>query len=375
MKWNKKVSTILSIFLILSLILVNFGYAVNTTANDIDPHSDGLADSPWLRYRGNNQGTGLSPYNTSFVEGMEKWNITLRDNVTYKIGDERYNATIASQPVISNNGTIYVCTSDGYIYAIKDGKEIWNFNTRYDGDDIWDNYPGTWIADKSPAIGPDGTLYYASGNKLHALGPSSPTVDITRPSSGESMNTKSVKLEWESTTIGSDIDHFKVRLDGDDWQNVGSVDEFELTDVSVGDHTAEVKAVAESNNYDIDSIEFTVEEDTTPPTADAGDDRTVKVDEDITFDASGSSDNREIINYEWDFDDDTTANGETVTHKFDGKGTYEVKLTVTDEAGKTDTDTLTVTVEKKEDNGIPGFTLRMLLISISLTVLRRGADT
>ncbi|MFW6376148.1 MAG: PKD domain-containing protein, partial [Thermoplasmatota archaeon] len=150
--------------------------------------------------------------------------------------------------------------------------------------------------------------------------------------------------------------------------------QYEFTDVTVGDHTAEVKAVAKSNNYDIDSIEFTVEEDTTPPTADAGEDRTVKVDEEVTFDASDSSDNREITSWEWDFDDGTTANGETVNHKFDEKGTYEVTLKVTDEAGNTDMDTVTVTVEKKDDNGngIPGFTLIVFLISISLTVLRRG---
>ncbi|MFW5928700.1 MAG: PKD domain-containing protein, partial [Thermoplasmatota archaeon] len=158
------------------------------------------------------------------------------------------------------------------------------------------------------------------------------------------------------------------------WQNIGSVDQYEFTDVTVGDHTAEVKAVAESSNYAIDSIEFTVEEDKTPPTAKAGEDQTVKIDEKVTFDASGSSDNREITSYEWDFDDGTTDTGKTVDHKFDEKGTYEVKLTVTDEAGNTDTDTVTVKVEKKDDNGngIPGFTLIVFLISISLTVLRRG---
>ncbi|MFW6176330.1 MAG: PKD domain-containing protein, partial [Thermoplasmatota archaeon] len=139
----------------------------------------------------------------------------------------------------------------------------------------------------------------------------------------------------------------------------------------VGDHTAEIKAVAESNNYEIDSIEFTVEEDTITPTAKAGEDQTVKIDEKVTFDALGSSDNREITSYEWDFDDGTTANGETVNHKFDEKGTYEVKLTVTDEAGNTDTDTVTVKVEKKDDNGTPGFTIIFLLLSITLIELYR----
>ncbi|MFW5928089.1 MAG: PKD domain-containing protein, partial [Thermoplasmatota archaeon] len=84
-----------------------------------------------------------------------------------------------------------------------------------------------------------------------------------------------------------------------------------------------------------------------------------------------SSDNREITSYEWDFDDGTTANGETVTHKFDEKGTYEVTLTVSDEAGNTDTDTVTVTVEKKDDNGAPGFTIGVIVLSITLILLYR----
>ncbi|MFW6176221.1 MAG: hypothetical protein ACOC40_00830 [Thermoplasmatota archaeon] len=70
MKWKKKVSTILSLFFISSLMLLSFGYAISSTSNDVNQQNNGLADSPWPRYRGNNQGTGLSPYNTSFVRSV-----------------------------------------------------------------------------------------------------------------------------------------------------------------------------------------------------------------------------------------------------------------------------------------------------------------
>ncbi|MFP4052210.1 MAG: PKD domain-containing protein, partial [Thermoplasmata archaeon] len=90
-----------------------------------------------------------------------------------------------------------------------------------------------------------------------------------------------------------------------------------------------VNPVGEGNRSEIVSATL---EDKKNPIAVAGDDRTVKVDEEVTFNAFNSSDNVEITSYEWDFDDGTTDTGEIVKHKFEEKGTYEVTLTVTDEA-------------------------------------------
>jgi hypothetical protein len=43
-----------------------------------------------------------------------------------------------------------------------------------------------------------------------------------------------------------------------------------------------------------------------------------------------------IVSYNWDFGDGETATGEQITHAFAATGTYDVTLTVTDEAGLTD---------------------------------------
>ncbi|QLG27266.1 PKD domain-containing protein [Halorarum halophilum] len=66
--------------------------------------------------------------------------------------------------------------------------------------------------------------------------------------------------------------------------------------------------------------------------------------EQVSFDASASTDDSAITSYEWDFDDGTTATGASATHTYDSAGDYDVTLTVTDDDGETDTATQTVSV-------------------------------
>jgi PKD repeat protein len=61
-----------------------------------------------------------------------------------------------------------------------------------------------------------------------------------------------------------------------------------------------------------------------------------KADEDATFTATASDpDGGDIVSYEWNFGDGSTASGETVTHAFDEWRDYTVTLTVTDDEGET----------------------------------------
>lgn len=71
------------------------------------------------------------------------------------------------------------------------------------------------------------------------------------------------------------------------------------------------------------------------------DDATLK----CNFDASASSDpDGSVAKWQWDFGDGTTATGKTTAHTYAKKGSYTVKLTVTDNGGATSSTTKTVRV-------------------------------
>ncbi|WP_018256753.1 PKD domain-containing protein [Halomicrobium katesii] len=72
--------------------------------------------------------------------------------------------------------------------------------------------------------------------------------------------------------------------------------------------------------------------------------------EDITFDAGDSSDaDGSIASYEWDFGDGSTATGEVATHGYADAGDYTVTLTVSDDAGATDSASTTVSISDADN--------------------------
>ena len=66
----------------------------------------------------------------------------------------------------------------------------------------------------------------------------------------------------------------------------------------------------------------------------------------VGLDASTSKDDGTITSYAWDFGDGATGTGTTATHDYAGAGTYQVKLTVTDDGGLTTTLTQPVAITR-----------------------------
>jgi outer membrane protein assembly factor BamB len=101
---------------------------------------------------------GLSPYNTSHVDGTIVW--------TFETG---WN--IESSPVIGPDGTIYIGSHDNTFYAVNpNGTQKWNFSVGEPlYDDRFDQYKGIL---STPAIAEDGTIYFSSlSDYFFALNP------------------------------------------------------------------------------------------------------------------------------------------------------------------------------------------------------------
>jgi parallel beta-helix repeat protein len=90
------------------------------------------------------------------------------------------------------------------------------------------------------------------------------------------------------------------------------------------------------------------------PTADAGGPYSGRVNSEITFDASDSSDSDgNLVGYRWDWTNDGVYDtswlvAATTSHAYSGAGTYTVKLQAKDNGGKTDVDTAQVTITDED---------------------------
>jgi PGF-pre-PGF domain-containing protein len=162
------------------------GAVEGTAAVTVTEQAGGLADSAWPMVGHDLRHTGQSPY-TGPSDPMQKW--------SYKTA-----GFLTIQPVIDQNGTIYVGSRDRKLHAVNpDGTVKWSYTAVHqiytaaaigsdgtvyfgcrdkkiyavnpDGKLKWTFATGG-VVSSAPAIGSDGTIYAGSADmKIHALNP------------------------------------------------------------------------------------------------------------------------------------------------------------------------------------------------------------
>ena len=186
MKKGLLVSLGLALFVFASTLLTFYNSQIKSFV--LGTHT-GPADSTWGTFHGNNQRTGLSPYDTAHVDGTLLWEFKAdggmeasptigeddtiyfggMDGYLYAVkkggslkwktkigtpaikgyGGSKHLSSITSTPAIDKQGNIYVTSRDQYIFALNsDGEIKWKFQINLT--------PDHW---GSPLVGPDGTIY------------------------------------------------------------------------------------------------------------------------------------------------------------------------------------------------------------------------
>ncbi len=138
--------------------------------------SEGLADSPWPKYRGGASNTGRARQNPRVA-----WQFDTGSNIQW------------SSPALADDGTVYIGSSSDSLIALNpDGKRQWAYAT-----------DGPIIA--SPVVGPDSTVIVGSTDSLlHAVNPDG-TGKWTYRAGGQIISSPAVFLD--GTVVVGSLDH------------------------------------------------------------------------------------------------------------------------------------------------------------------------
>lgn len=121
-------------------------------------------------------------------------------------------------------------------------------------------------------------------------------------------------------------------------------------------YSIKISATDDSNNITTKDMSIEIKdiyEDIKAPVAMAGDDKKIYYTESISFDASNSTDNSQIVSYQW-LENDTILSNEVSFDKSDFSiGTHEITLKVTDDENHVSTDSVNITVFDDFRNILP----------------------
>ena len=155
---------------------------------------------------------------------------------------------------------------------------------------------------------------------------------------------------------------------------------FDYTPNTVGTDTLTLTVTDNDGATGTDSMTVTVTATpNTPPTADAGTDKTVEVNKPVTITGSGSDTDGTIASYEWKKDNTVLATTASFVYTPTAVGTDTLTLAVTDDDGATGSDSVTVTVEAAAPgNNLPVANAgadKSVQVNEAVSITGSGSDT
>jgi len=186
-----------------------------------------------------------------------------------------------------------------------------------------------------------------------------PQVSINQPAQGATLAADSVRVTFNTIAEAGAFDELQVSLDGNAPISLSMTEtEYTFAGVANGAHTVSVQMLLAdtplANVEAQDSVAFDVNVMPIAPTAEAGSNQNVVQGETVNLSAAGSSDaDGSLVSYLWQqtsgsanlvFDSASAAPSFTAPMVTGGSEQYTFELTVTDDDGRTGTDTVTISV-------------------------------
>lgn len=146
-----------------------------------------------------------------------------------------------------------------------------------------------------------------------------------------------------NASASTDVDGTIVSYEWKEGEAVlSTVASFDYSQSTVGVHTITLTVTDNGGATNTDTVDVTINN---PPTAEAGENQAINWGEDVTLNASGSSDSDgTIASYQWSEGENDLADGINFTTSELSAGEHTITLTVTDNNGATDTDTVVVAI-------------------------------
>ena len=329
---------------------VPFGTAVTLDASG-SSDSDGTISSYLWQEGGTTLSTLVSFTKSDFTAGTHTLTLTVTDNDGATATDTVVITIIPNSPPTADAGpdqTVSpgIVTFDGSGSSDSDGSIVsysWDIGGTHLADGVNATYdastvtPGTYTV--TLTVTDDGTDTATDTVDITIVGNLPPVANAGADQTINIGDNATLDGSGSSDSDGSIVSYL--------WQEgattLSTNVSFTLTAPSAGIHTITLTVTDDQGDIGTDTVDIKVN---TAPVANAGPDQNITLGDTLTLDGTASTDDfNSIVTYAWtESTIPLTLSGDTTTANIATAGTYTITLTVTDDNGLTDTDTLKVQV-------------------------------
>lgn len=330
---------------------VTVSWTANDTLSGIDHYAVSSDGINWTNVTGTEHMFSLADGNyTMYVRAYDRAGNFNETNVTVSVDTTAPVVTVSSPANGSYHGNGVVPVN----WTVSDATGVSSVLIRFDN--------GTWVNVTDVTSYTNGTLSegvhtvyfnatdvlgnYIVTSMVISIDLTGPTVDITSPANGTSLNLGAVLLSWEAEDIIG-IANCSISVNGGEWMLVDGTS-YLFIDLAEGNYTVHVKVYDNVGNFNISAISFIIDRTDPSVTMTAPSDGSYDTDGNVTITWVGSDD-RSGVDYYWVSVDGTITSlpANATSYALEGlsDGTHTISVRAFDKAGNNEWMVITVIVD------------------------------